>query len=72
MFPTEESAKAAAASVSVDPELRPDRVQREITVSGATVRACVRGNDAKFVRVSVSGMLEMFALATSTLAAFAE
>jgi tRNA threonylcarbamoyladenosine modification (KEOPS) complex Pcc1 subunit len=69
-FPSLRSAHVVYSAVSVDPELRPDRVQRSMTVKDNTLSLAFASSDFQHLRVSVASTMDAIMLATRTLAAF--
>jgi EKC/KEOPS complex subunit PCC1/LAGE3 len=70
-YPTAESASIAYNSVSVDDEIRPDRIYRHMRIEENVLVCYFSASELKFLRVAISAFLEMLALATETLAQFA-
>ena len=64
------SAELVYSAVSVDPELRPDRVDRVLGVKENVLSLDFAASDFQHLRVSVSSAMDAVALATATLAAF--
>jgi len=70
LFPSARSAALVFAVVNVDSELRPERVQRVLTLRDNRVEADFAAADFQHLRVSVSSTIDAIALATRTLATF--
>jgi tRNA threonylcarbamoyladenosine modification (KEOPS) complex Pcc1 subunit len=64
------SAALVYSAVSVDAELRPDRVERVMGVKDNVLSLTFAAADFQHLRVSVSSAMDAVALATATLAAF--
>lgn len=69
-YPSEEYAVIVRDALSVEKELRPEMVQREITADGSTLVASFQATTLKGLRVSVGGFFDFLLLATRTLDTF--
>lgn len=69
-YPTVESASIAFHSVSVDDEIRPDRIYRHMRIDDNVLVCYFSAIELKSLRVAISAFLEMLALATETMAQF--
>jgi EKC/KEOPS complex subunit PCC1/LAGE3 len=69
-YTTTEHANIIKNALSVDPELRPEFVNREITVEGTTVILIFEAVDARTLRAAVGTFCDLLRLATETLEAF--
>jgi len=69
-FPTQRSARLVYATVTVDAELRPERVKRSCTLQDHVLSLSFAAADFQHLRVSVSSFMDTLILATRTLATF--
>ena len=69
-YTTTEHATIIKNALSVDPELRLEFVNREITVEGTTVILNFEAVDARTLRAAVGTFCDLLRLATETLEAF--
>ncbi len=69
-YTTAEHAIIIKNALSVDPELRPEFVSREITVKGSTVILSFEAVDARTLRAAVGTFCDLLRLASETLEAF--
>ncbi|CAM6091365.1 unnamed protein product [Calypogeia fissa] len=69
-YPTEELARIVMVTLSVDPELKPDTVKREMKVEGRRLVIKFTATEARFLRASFSSFMDLLALATRTIEEF--
>jgi len=69
-YPSADVALTVFRSVSVDEEIRPERIYRHLRLEGSVMHCFFSAVELHFLRVSVSSFLEMLALATDTAAQF--
>ena len=69
-FASPAHAELAVASLSVDPELHPERVQKTISAEGASVRARFQAADARALRSAMGAYVDMLAVVLRTLREF--
>jgi tRNA threonylcarbamoyladenosine modification (KEOPS) complex Pcc1 subunit len=69
-FPTAEEASIAAAATSVDPELRPESVSRQVVADGTALVLNFAAVDVRTLRAAVGTFLDLVALSARTLEAF--
>lgn len=62
------SATIVAEAVSVDPELRPDQVTRQLTVHDSAVLINVTAMDAKMLRTAVTSLYDFIRVSIHALA----
>ena len=71
-FPSERLAHMALCALVADKELRPDRVQRDLSLQGPLLTAVFSGRLAKDVRVSATSFFESLLLILDVQACFDE
>lgn len=64
------SATYVANALSVDPELTPDKVTKNVRVDGSTLLADFSASELRVLRASLSAFMDMLALSNRTLEAF--
>ncbi|GAQ88574.1 hypothetical protein KFL_004410020 [Klebsormidium nitens] len=69
-FPTEEAAVIVCKTLSVDAELNPTKVFREIRVAGKQLLVSFAASDDRLLRTAVNGFKDMQKLAIRTLEEF--
>lgn len=69
-FCSEKACEMVKIALSVDEELQPSKLVREITVEGGNLIASFMSSDLKVLRVSMSGILDSLKLAAKTLNEF--
>lgn len=71
-YPSAGVAHVVFQAVTVDEEIRPDRIYRHCRIEEESTLVCYfSAVELKSLRVAVSSFLEMLALATDTVAQFA-
>ena len=70
VFATPAHAELATATLSVDPELHPERVAKTIAADGASVRARFTAADARSLRSAVGAYVDMVGVVLRTLREF--
>ncbi|CAA0813028.1 Unknown protein [Striga hermonthica] len=71
-YDSEETARMVRAALSVDKELHPDKVKREMSVSGGQLSVRFEAVEAKFLRASYSAFVDVLTLATKTIEEFSQ
>ncbi|KAG0567954.1 hypothetical protein M758_7G171900 [Ceratodon purpureus] len=69
-YPSEALANIVRTTLAVDPELQPDKVQREMSVQGARLSVTFTSVEARFLRASFSAFMDLLVLATRTVEQF--
>ncbi|XP_024396214.1 EKC/KEOPS complex subunit PCC1 [Physcomitrium patens] len=69
-YPSESLANIVKTALAVDPELQPDKVQREMSVQGARLSVTFTALEARFLRASFSAFMDLLVLATKTIEQF--
>jgi EKC/KEOPS complex subunit PCC1/LAGE3 len=69
-FEEENHASTVHTAMSVDAELRPDDVKRELSLDGTRMTLAFASNDARMLRAAVGTFYDLLALAVRTLEAF--
>jgi len=69
-YPSEALACIVKTTLAVDPELQPDKVQREMSVQGTRLSVTFTAVEARFLRASFSAFMELLILATRTIEQF--
>ena len=70
VFASPAHAEIAAATLSVDPELHPERVRRSIAAEGAGVSARFEAADGRSLRSAVGAYVDMLGVVLRTLREF--
>ncbi|KAJ4850792.1 hypothetical protein Tsubulata_009781 [Turnera subulata] len=71
-FGSEENASVVYAALSVDKELQPDKVKRQMSISDGKLSVHFEAVEARFLRASYSAFVDILALATRTIEEFGE
>ncbi|XP_038683921.1 uncharacterized protein LOC119984167 isoform X2 [Tripterygium wilfordii] len=71
-FQSQENASIVYAALAVDKELQPDKVQRQMTVSDGKLSVHFEAVEARFLRASLSALVDVLTLATKTLEEFGQ
>ncbi|KAI4307094.1 hypothetical protein L6164_030318 [Bauhinia variegata] len=66
-YDSEENASMVYAALAVDKELQPDKVKRDMTVSGGKLSVHFEAIEARFLRASYSAFVDVLTLATKTI-----
>ncbi|KAG0594667.1 hypothetical protein M758_UG097800 [Ceratodon purpureus] len=66
-YSSEALANIVKTTLAVDPELQPDKVQREMLVQGARLSVTFTSVESRFLRASFSAFMDMLVLATKTV-----
>lgn len=69
-FENAQHASYVCQVLSVDPELRPQEVERELTTNGAVFFMTFKAKQPRMLRAAVGTFLDLVALAIRTLEAF--
>eukprot|EP00271_Cylindrocystis_brebissonii_P004874 TRINITY_DN16795_c0_g1_i2.p1 TRINITY_DN16795_c0_g1~~TRINITY_DN16795_c0_g1_i2.p1 ORF type:complete len:121 (+),score=14.56 TRINITY_DN16795_c0_g1_i2:147-509(+) len=69
-FPSEQWAMIVMNSLSVDSELHPDKLRREISVQGPKLRVHFETAELRLLRAAFNAFMDMLILATRTLEEF--
>lgn len=70
-LPSPRHAEIVAAAISVDPELRPDDVDRSVTADGAVFVIDVAARDPRMLRTAVGSLYDFVRVSLTALAQFA-
>eukprot|EP00166_Cyanidium_caldarium_P003570 ctg_347.g178 len=71
-FATERHARIALRSLEVDPELRPDTVQRTLQVHGRELQCRLVSGNMRALRTSIAAFYDFLGVTVDVLAAFAD
>ena len=69
-FPAENQARMVFEALSVDPELRPDDVSRDMAVSECQLQVTFAAKEVRLLRAAVGTFCDLMSLAIRTLEAF--
>ncbi|WCJ28948.1 hypothetical protein M5689_010615 [Euphorbia peplus] len=69
-FESERNASIVHAALVVDKELQPDKVKRQMSISGGKLSVHFEAVEARFLRASYSSFVDVLALATKTIEEF--
>eukprot|EP00252_Welwitschia_mirabilis_P025312 TRINITY_DN7848_c0_g1_i1.p1 TRINITY_DN7848_c0_g1~~TRINITY_DN7848_c0_g1_i1.p1 ORF type:complete len:108 (+),score=22.64 TRINITY_DN7848_c0_g1_i1:115-438(+) len=69
-YPTEENALIIYKVLSVDNELQPDKVKRDMILHGCELHVNFSAVEARFLRASFSAFVDVLVLATKTVEQF--
>ena len=69
-MPSEEYALIVCRAVSVDPELRPDEVDRSITAHGDVIHINVSSTNVKTLRTAVTSLYDFIRVSMKAVAQF--
>lgn len=69
-YPSDEWATMVLNCLSVDSELQPDKLRREISVQGTKLRVGFATSDLRLLRAAFNAFMDMLILATKTLEQF--
>ncbi|KAI4337983.1 hypothetical protein L6164_016342 [Bauhinia variegata] len=71
-YGSEENASMVYATLAVDKELQPDKVKRDMRVSGGKLLVHFEATEARFLRASYSAFVDVLTLATKTIEEFGQ
>ncbi|XP_065878060.1 uncharacterized protein [Euphorbia lathyris] len=69
-FESEGHASIVHAALIVDKELQPDKVKRNMSISGGKLSVHFEAVEARFLRASYSSFVDVLTLATKTIEEF--
>ncbi|XP_050235969.1 uncharacterized protein LOC126686004 [Mercurialis annua] len=69
-FGSEENASIVHTALAVDKELQPDKVKRQMSISGGKLLVHFEAVEARFLRASFSAFTDVLTLATKTIEEF--
>ncbi|KMZ66366.1 hypothetical protein ZOSMA_29G00140 [Zostera marina] len=69
-FESEEHSSIVYEALAVDKELQPDKVKRQMLVSGGKITVHFEAIEARFLRASFSSFVDLITLATKTIEEF--
>ncbi|KAK6135225.1 hypothetical protein DH2020_031033 [Rehmannia glutinosa] len=71
-YESEEIARIVYAALAVDKELQPDKVKRQMLISGGKLSVHFEAVEARFLRASYSAFVDVLTLATKTVEEFGQ
>ncbi|TVU04913.1 hypothetical protein EJB05_48057 [Eragrostis curvula] len=71
-YGSEERASIVYKTLSVDKELQPDKVKREMAVSGSKLVVHFEAVEARFLRASFSALVDLMVLVTKLVEEYGE